>query len=732
MNNKKSLICFILSIILIAGMCFVAVFGVGAEGKGKAANIIQGLDLKGGVSITFEVKEKEFSAEDFEDTFLKMEKRAYELSDEASVYKEGENRITVEIPGQDNIQAVKEKLGKPGSLQFITDYGDKEKEKVWLEGNDVANAQPVTTQHETTGALQYLVALDFTSEGAKVFEQVTGEFLGKIIYIVYDGEIISSPVVQTKITGGQATVSGQASFEEAEELASMIRIGSLKLDLIEISSKVVGAKLGDDAISTSLIAGMIGIGIVIIFMLVTYRVPGLAAGLALIGYTAMSLLALNGFDITLTLPGIAGVILSIGMAVDANVIIFVRIKEELGAGVEVKDAIKTGFGKATSAIIDGNITTLIAAGILMAMGTGPIQGFAKTLAFGIVISMITSMVVTRALLYFLYYMGFNKASMYGVKKERKTIDFVGKKGILFAIPAVLMVAGVVVMVLSSQGSIGNRASAFNFSVEFQGGVSTTVEFKDNYTIAEFNEKILPEIQKITGDGDVLANAVDGTNQYVIRTKELDIKTQEAIRAMLVEKFSAIEDRFDEVSVSATVSDEMAKNAALATLLAVVCMLLYIFIRFRDMRFAASAIVALIHDIALVILFYSVSWTTVGNTFIACILTILGYSINATIVVFDRIREKLRNPNYKGDAKELVNSSISDTLTRSIYTSLTTFVTVAALYVLGVTSMKEFALPLIVGIVAGAYSSVCISGTLWYVLARKKHAAGGYVIKDDED
>lgn len=732
MNKKKSLICFILSIILIVGMCFVAVFGVGAEGKGKAANIIQGLDLKGGVSITFEVKEKEFSAEDFEDTFLKMEKRAYELSDEASVYKEGENRITVEIPGQDNIQAVKEKLGKPGSLQFITDYGDKEKEKVWLEGNDVANAQPVTTQHETTGALQYLVALDFTSDGAKVFEQVTGEFLGKIIYIVYDGEIISSPVVQTKITGGQATVSGQASFEEAEELASMIRIGSLKLDLIEISSKVVGAKLGDDAISTSLIAGMIGIGIVIIFMLVTYRVPGLAAGLALIGYTAMSLLALNGFDITLTLPGIAGVILSIGMAVDANVIIFVRIKEELTAGVEVKDAIKTGFGKATSAIVDGNITTLIAAGILMAMGTGPIQGFAKTLAFGIVISMITSMVVTRALLYFLYYMGFDKASMYGVQKQKKTIDFVGKKGILFAIPAVLMVAGVVVMILSSQGSIGNRASAFNFSVEFQGGVSTTVEFKDNYTIAEFNDKILPEIQKITGDGDVLANAVDGTNQYVIRTKELGIETQEAIRAMLVEKFGALADGFDEVSVSATVSDEMAKNAITATLIAVVCMLLYIFIRFRDMRFAASAIVALIHDIALVILFYSVSWTTVGNTFIACILTILGYSINATIVVFDRIREKLRNPNYKGDAKELVNSSISDTLTRSIYTSLTTFVTVAALYVLGVTSMKEFALPLIVGIVAGAYSSVCISGTLWYVLARKKHAAGGYVIKDDED
>ena len=732
MNKKKSLICFIISIVLIAGMCFVSAFGLDADGTGKASNIIQGLDLKGGVSITFEVVDEEFSTEDFEDTFRKLEKRAYARSTEAAVYKEGHNRITVEIPGVDNIQEVKEDLCKQGILQFVTDYGVEEKQKVWLEGKDIADAQPITTQNKTTGALEYLVSLKFTSEGAKVFEEVTGEFLGRIIYIVYDDEVLSQPVVSTKISGGEATISGQKSYEEAEKLASDIRLGSLKLEIKEISSKVVGAKLGDDAISTSLIAGIIGIAIVIVFMLITYRVPGIAAGLALIAYTAMSLLALNGFDITLTLPGIAGVILSIGMAVDANVIIFVRIKEELGTGAQVKDAIKTGFGKATSAIVDGNVTTLIASAILMAMGTGPIQGFAKTLAFGIVISMITSLVVTRVLLYFLYYMGFDKASMYGVQKQRKTIDFVSKKGILFSIPAVLAAAGVVVAILSSQGAIGNRESAFNFSVEFQGGVSTTVEFKDNYSIKEFNEKILPEIQKITGDGDVLANAVDGTNEFVIRTKELGIETQQAIRNMLVEKFGAVEDKFDEVSVSATVSEEMGKSAIMATLLAVACMLIYIFIRFRDMRFAASAIVALVHDIALVILFYSVSWTTVGNTFIACILTILGYSINATIVVFDRIREKLRNPFYKGDAKELVNSSISDTLTRSIYTSLTTFVTVAALYILGVTSMKEFALPLIVGIVAGAYSSVCISGTLWYVLARKKHAAGGYIPKDDED
>ncbi len=724
MDKKKSIIGFILGIIAIAAMCYVVVFGIGADKQGSAGNIIQGLDLQGGVSITFEVVDKEFSAEDFKDTYLKMEKRAYELSDEAVVYTEGDNRITVEIPGQDDAQAVLEELGKPGSLQFVTDWGDKDKEKVWLEGDDIASAKGATTQHQTTGALEYIVSLKFTDEGAKVFEEVTEKFRGKILYIIYDGDAISSPFVNEKISGGEASISGMESFEEAEELASMIRIGSLKLDLKDISSKVVGAKLGEDAINTSLIAGAIGVAFIIIFMIVTYRVPGIAAGLALIAYVAMDMIAINAFDITLTLPGIAGVILSIGMAVDANVIIFVRIKEELAAGVEVKDAIKTGFGKATSAIVDGNITTLIAAGILWIMGSGPIQGFAKTLAFGIVISMVTALVVTRALLYFLYYMGFDKASMYGVQKRRKLIDFVGKKVVLFGISGLLMVGGIVAMFV--------RSTPFNLSVEFQGGVSTTVEFEKAYNIAEFNADILPKIQAITGDGDVMANEVSGTNQFVIRTKELSIEVQEKVENMLIKDFGAIEGTFERTSVSASVSEEMLGDAILATGIAVVCMLLYIFIRFRDIRFASSAILALVHDIALVILFYSVSWTTVGNTFIACILTILGYSINATIVIFDRIREKLKDETYTGDCKQLVNEAITDTLTRSIYTSLTTFVTVAALYILGVTAMKEFALPLMVGIVAGAYSSVCVTGPLWYLMARKKHAAGGYIPKDEED
>ena len=718
MTKRNSLICFILSIAIIAGMCFVTIFGTDENHKGSVRNIAQGLDLKGGVSITYEVVDKNFSKADFEDTFKKLELRAYGVDTEASIYKEGDNKITIEIPDNDNIDAVRDKLGKPGVLQFVTDY-DTENAKVWLEGKDIKDAEAGYTKDDN-GAIEYVVSLEFHEDAKDVFSEVTGKYIGKQLFIVYDGDVKSAPYIREKLSGGKASIDGMESFEAAEELASWITIGSLKLELKEVSSKVVGAKLGEDAINTSLVAGAIGIAFICIFMVVIYRVPGIAAGLALIAYIAMNLLAINGFDVTLTLPGIAGVILSIGMAVDANVIIFARIKEELGTGVEVKAAIKTGFKKATSAILDGNITTLIAALVLWKMGTGPIQGFAKTLAFGIIISMITAMFVTRGLLYLLYSMGFNKAAMYGAQKERKVIDFIGKRWILLGVSAAIMVIGIVVTLLNGQGVFKDRNSNFNLSVEFQGGVSTSVEFEKHYSIAEFNEKILPELEKVVGDGDVIANEVSGTNEYVIKTKST---VTNEFKNILVDKFGAIPESFGETTVSGSVSEEMIKNSAIAVSIAVACMLIYIFIRFRDIRFASSAILCLVHDVIIVILFYAISWTTVGSTFIACLLTILGYSINASIVVFDRIREKLRASEYTGDLKAIVNSSITDTLTRSIYTSLTTFITVAMLYILGVTAMKEFALPLIVGIVAGAYSSVCVAGSLWYTMTKKRFESG---------
>ena len=729
-QKRKSTILFIAALLVVAALILINIFGVTIKGmeKGSARNIILGLDLKGGVSVTYEAK-GDYTTEDFNDTIRKLRLRAQEFSSEADVYQEGDDRITVDIPGEDDAEEVLEMLGKPGSLAFVTDDSrtwsvgdtmDFESESVttWLTGADISSAKPATDNSSSTGMTEYVVAFELTSEATSVFAEATEKYLGKPIYVVYDGQVISAPRVSTTITGGSGEINGMESYETAEELASIIRIGSLKVELEDISSKVVSAKLGDNALQSSLIAGGIGILIVIIFMICVYRVQGIAAGIALIAYTALDLLCINGFNWTLTLPGVAGVILSIGMAVDANVIVFARVKEELAVSDNVENAIKTGFKKATSAIVDGNITTLIAAIVLMVVGTGTVRGFAQTLALGIVLSMFTAMVVSRVLITLIYRMGFDKKSMYGVQKERKTFDFLGKKTICFIVSGAIILAGIVGMILSRSGAIGERENILNYSVEFQGGLSTTVDFAENYDIAYFNENILPDIQEAIDDTDVVANAETDSNRYVIRTKDLEKEQKEALKEMLITKHGAARDGFDEVTVSASTSSEMRRDAIIAVAVATVFMLIYIFIRFRDIKFATSAVIALIHDVMIVIAFYVLTWSTVGNTFIACMLTLVGYSINATIVIFDRIRENLTVMSG-ADRREIVNKSITETLTRSIYTSFTTFIMVFMIYILGVTAIKEFALPLMIGIVFGGYSSVFITGALWYIMGNRK-------------
>lgn len=737
-QKRKSIVLFILGLLLVAALVLVNIFGatIGGSDRGAAKNIILGLDLKGGVSITYQAK-GDYSADDFSDTLRKLRLRAQEFSSESDVYQEGEDRITVDIPGEDNAQEVLNNLGKPGSLVFATSdkllsVGQKvdiksDGIKVYVEGSDIVSAKAGTDTSDNTGR-SYIVGFELSDSATQTFADVTSKNLGKILYVIYDGEVISAPTISAAITGGSGEINGMHSYEEADELASIIRIGSLKVELEDISSKVVSAKLGDDALSTSLTAGLIGILLVIAFMIVVYRIQGLAAGIALIVYTALDLLCINGFNWTLTLPGIAGVILSIGMAVDANVIVFARIREELAVSDNVENAIRTGFKKATSAIVDGNITTLIASIVLMSVGTGTVRGFAQTLALGIVLSMFTAMVISRIIITLLYRMGFVKKSLYGVQKKRKTINFLGKKAICFAVSSVIIVAGIVGMILSKTGVIGDRENILNYSVEFQGGNNTTVYFAEDkeYDISYFNDTIVPDIQEVIDDTHVTANAEIGSNTYSIKTKELTDEELTAMYEMLVEKYGAeyAEDANGEKTViesskvGATTSSDMRRNAIISVLVATVCMLIYIFIRFRDIKFAASAVIALVHDVLVVLAFYALTWTTVGNTFIACMLTLVGYSINATIVIFDRIRENM--VIMKGqDRKEIVNASITQTLTRSIYTSLTTFIMVFVIYVLGVTAIKEFALPLIIGVICGGYSSVFITGALWYLMGGKK-------------
>ena len=736
MKKNKGIVVLLLTAIITVFLCYTAGIGLGPTGTGSAKNIKTGLDLSGGVSITYQAKDSNPSAEDMSDTVYKLQKRVEQYSTEAQVYKEGSDRIAVEIPGVTDADAILNDLGKPGSLCFITMTDDdgnanfsstgsgyvlarsldeiRESGSVVLEGTDVKDAQGGAFQSDKNSSREYAVSLTLTDEGKTKFADATEANVGKQIAIVYDNQILSAPKVNEAITGGQAQITGMSSVEEAQNLASYIRIGSLSIELEELRSSVVAAQLGEEAIATSVKAGAIGLVIVMLIMIIAYRIPGLVASVALVLYTTLMLITLNAFDITLTLPGIAGIILGIGMAVDANVIIYARIREEIAAGLSVHAAIKSGFGKAFSAIFDGNITTLIAACVLMWLGSGSVKGFAYTLAMGIVISMFTALVISRLVINAVYAIGVRDPKFYGIAKERKVVDFVGKRKIFFAVSIILILCGPVGMLVHSN-VIGDKA--MNYSLEFSGGTSTNVTFNKEMDIKEIDSEVTPVVEAVTGDKNVQPTKVQGTNQVVIKTRSLDLKEREALNKALEENFDVDTSLITSENISATVSNEMRRDAIVAVIVAAIFMLLYIWFRFKDIRFASSAVLALLHDVLVVLAFYVISRTSVGNTFIACMLTIVGYSINATIVIFDRIRENMRGRKKVEDEKlkEIVNTSVTETLTRSIYTSLTTFVMVAILYVMGVSSIKEFAAPLMVGIIGGAYSSVCITGALWYTM-----------------
>lgn len=747
MKKSRAIIVLIAMLIALVGIGFVDVFGIDGKGKGSASDINLGLDLAGGVSITYQVVgDEEPDATDMSDTIGKLQKRVEQYSTEAIVYQEGVDRINIEIPGVSDANAILQELGRPGTLYFIAETDDAGNANysikpmadengmligydytldktidelmadgsIKLVGTDVKDAQAKAYQNDM-GNQAIVVELLMTEEGTKKFADATqraytrGETLG----IYYDGQFVSVPNVGVVITDGAAIIEGQTTYEEAENLASTIRIGGLKLELEELHSKVVGAQLGVEAIETSLIAGAVGFVIVVIFMVAVYFIAGLASAIALALYVVLVVLLLNGFDMTLTLSGVAGIILSIGMAVDANVIIFARIREEIAAGISVRTAIKTGFDKALSAIIDGNITTLIAAAVLLMLGPGTVKGFAQTLALGIVLSMFTALVITRLLINAFYGLGFKDAKWYGVAKEHKVTDFLSKKHIFISVSVALIVAGFVVMGVN-KATIGDT---LNYSLEFKGGTATTVTFNESKSLEDVNAEIVPLVEKIAG-GAVQIQTVQNSNEVIFKTSTLDVEKREALDQMFMNEFGVEDTMITSETISSTISDEMKSDTIIAVVVAIVCMLIYIRIRFSDVRFGISSVVALLHDVLIVLAFYAVARVSVSNTFIACMLTIVGYSINATIVIFDRIRENMAAMTRKDTLKDVVNKSITQTLSRSIFTSLTTFIMVAALYVLGVTSIREFALPLMVGILCGTYSSICLAGALWYMLREK--------------
>lgn len=699
--KAKNVLILLLILVIAAGLSAVCYYGVGTNKYGRAQNIKQGLDLKGGVYIVYEADKQTPSEEEMAAAVSMIQTRLeYNNWTEAEASIEGslKNRIRVQIPGVDDAQTAVDDIGSTAHLTFCDGEGN-----VLVDGSNVKDAHPASS-----GVDQYLVSLEFDSEGAKAFAEATKQCIGQPLYIKMDDMIVSAPTVQQEITGGQAQITGNFTLEEVTSLANRIRSGSLPFNLNVIDYNEVGARLGADSLRTSLFAGVIGVFLVLVFMLLFYRIPGIAADLALVIYTGIVVIFISLFGITLTLPGIAGIVLSIGMAVDANVIIFERIKEEIKQGKTVKTSIKNGFSRALPAILDGNITTLIACIVLYWLGTGPIKGFAQTLSLGIVVSMFTAIFITRLILTSLLGAGLKNPSFYssGRNKEAKVLPIVKNRYVFFAIPVILIITSFVFMGIYASKNQG----AFNFDVQFTGGTAIDINIGSEFD----NNDITAIVEEVTGNKNPQVQKVgaDGT-QVTVKTKSLDTETRNALRDKLMQKYSITADQFSIQDVSGTISEEMQRASILSVLVSCIAMLIYVTLRFRDFKTGSSAVIALLHDALIVIGCYAILRIPMNTTFIAVILTILGYSINASIVVFDRVRENRKRYKTK---EELIDNSVSQTLRRSLFTSMTTFLTVLSLYIFGVEDIKEFAFPIMVGIVCGTYSSVLIAGNVWYALS----------------
>lgn len=705
----KKILAIILVMLIIVGWV-ISLTDIGPSLKDQ---IKLGLDFKGGVYVVMEAQTDATGAELaalMEQTQIIIEERVNQMGlSEPVVTIEGENKIRVELPGADNSNEAIKTIGKTAQLQFILGDGS-----VVMDGSQVKDAG-VGKDEKGFNA----VDLEFDAAGAVAFEEGTrkafsGEVINsetrvmdKRIYIVLDGKVISSPGVSTVISGGKAQITGNFSDDEMTELALLIRGGALPVGLEEVQTSLVGPSLGIDSLQMSVIAGVIGVGLILIFMLIMYWVMGLTADIALLLYIMIVFWILSILSAVLNLPGIAGLILSIGMAVDSNVIIFARVKEEYLNGKSLRVSVDSGFKRAMSTIIDSQLTTMIAGVVLYQFGTGPVKGFAMTLMIGIVVSVLTAVFVTQFLLKTLAEskkMGTPK--FFGLQNQKiifkKQFSFVKYRKYFYIASVALIVIG------TGTGMI----RGFNYGIDFTGGTMLQLDMEQTVAVEE-----LEDVLKANDIDASVVHAGEGNREVIIKTTQaLDNEARQELLADFYDKFNISEDNVLSVEqFSASVGDLLKANAVKAVLIASVFMLIYIIVRF-EWKFGIAAIAALAHDVLMLIAFYGLFQIPINNPFIAGILIVVGYSINDTIVIFDRIRENLKIMK-KSRLEELIDKSINQTLIRSLVTSLTTIIAIIPLFILGGETMRDFTLPLIVGIVAGATSSITIASPTYYQIDR---------------
>ena len=681
-----------------------------------------GLDLVGGSRIVYEAEIPDgYNQANLADDMNSVQKVIRQrLTDkgftEATVTLTGDNRVTVEIPQITNPEEAVQTLGTTAQLTFIDADG-----KEWLTGSDIKKAtygygRP--TGNEVTDV--HYVQVQFTSEGQKKFAEATGNIAARtdgtnIMAIVMDNQVISSPSVSSQIDSDSCVISGSFTRDSASELADLINAGQIPFSLKQVELRSVGPQLGADAMRTSLIAGAIGIVLVMLFMLIVYRIPGLVASIALCFYMVIEALIFSLVRVNLSLPGIAGIILSIGMAVDANVIIFESVKEELKNGKTVKSAIDSGFKRAFTAILDSNITTLIACAVLFFLGTGTIVGFATTLGIGVIVSMFTALTVTHFLLNRMVDFRIRNPKAYGLRDReagKQRFAILKNFKIFGGISALLVVTGLVALILLPFGK-----NLFNLSIDFAGG--TEMEFNMH---TEVTQDVQTEVSGLfkdaTGvDASSVTSSGDGNEDVLIRSTSITSEQRAAVIDKMLEKYSLADtDILNNNDVSASIGSDLQRSAVICSVLAIVLMMLYITFRF-EMTSGMAAVCCLMHDLLIMLSVYVWLQIPLDSNFIAAALTILGYSINASIIVFDRVRENLRTARRE-DFASVAERSVWQTMGRTINTTLTTLFTIGMVFILGVPSLKQFTLPLIVGILAGGWSSVLLSCSLWNVFRKK--------------
>ncbi len=733
---KRSVLTIGAVVILIALFLFSAFFGLsigGLDVQPLKEGITLGLDLVGGSEITYEAivpegMTDEELANGMETAQTMLRQRLNTLGyTEANVYLYGSNRIVLEIPNVEDPEEAVQMLGTTAIIEFRDCDGN-----VILDGKQIESASAAYGPVDDTGVYQYFVQLNLTEDGVELFREGTKAAASqkreedRYVAIVMDEDIISAPLVNAEYaTTGINTATpiislgSDANAEYAQYLASIISAGRLPFELHESKLQAVGASLGERSLETAIIAGIIGVLLVMIYMVVVYRLPGIVADLALLLYIAMFLFVMTAIRINLTLPGIAGIILTIGMAVDANVVIYERIREELSFGKTLRSAVDLGFKRAFAAIVDSNITTIIAAVVLLWQGTGTILGFAKTLLIGVILSMICMLIVPRMILKCFAEMRMNKLSLYGVKlraadEEEKTIPFVKKFKITGVISIVLCAVGLVSIIMLPFGK-----SMFNLDLDFVGGVTMEYELGTEVT-REVSDNIAAIVSETVGvqPSSVTKSGNNGT-AVTIKLTEIDSEARDRVFQAVGEAYGV--DKVELLSsdyVSASVGKDITRAAFIASALAALLILVYITVRF-EIRSGIAAIICLIHDLLVMLSVYVIFQISMNMNFIAAALTIIGYSINATIVVFDRIRENYKKSGGNENFERVVDRSITQTMRRSIGTTVTTLLPIILLVILGVSSIRNFAVPIMVGVIAGGYSSACISGPLWCKLKGKK-------------